>query len=279
MLFFFSKKKLTLLPLQLASSPQNRPHMIPEGQSVPPGLVMFLDHPSSDVVLNALETFYYLSLYPPNRTTMIENVHLMPRLKQLMTNGKTSDIKRKAIATFTSMKKAKDKKTSKSTTVTPTEMSTGSNSVAQKMKVPLANSNNAANSNMRSFGFGGEKVAKNPATTITVFMKELGSEANKTAFERSMVNYKGIVSFWVELRTHKAVVRTTLSEEKLTRAIMAQLGWIASTDAAYVSPGNADYLDDGLDENAKIVPRASKKKARQEAEAGGWFSSVASYIW
>ena len=89
----------------------------------------------------------------------------------------------------------------------------------------------------------------------------------------------GIVSFWVELRTHKAVVRTTLTEEKLTKAIMAQLGWIASTDASYVTPGNAGYLDEGLDENARIVPRASKKKARQDAESSGWFSSVASYIW
>ncbi len=36
----------------LAQDPNNRPHLIPAGDYVPPGLVMWLDHPSSDVVFN-----------------------------------------------------------------------------------------------------------------------------------------------------------------------------------------------------------------------------------
>jgi hypothetical protein len=39
----------------LATDPKNRPFLIPAGQNVPPGLVMFLDHPSSDVVFNGVQ--------------------------------------------------------------------------------------------------------------------------------------------------------------------------------------------------------------------------------
>ena len=38
-----------------------------------------------------------------------------------------------------------------------------------------------------------------------------------------MVNHRGVVSFWVDLNQQKAVVRTTLSEEGLCGAIVAQL--------------------------------------------------------
>jgi hypothetical protein len=37
---------------------------------------------------------------------MIQNVYILPKLKSLMSNGKTADIKRKGIAAFSSLKKA-----------------------------------------------------------------------------------------------------------------------------------------------------------------------------
>jgi hypothetical protein len=88
-----------------------------------------------------------------------------------------------------------------------------------------------------------------------------------------------VVSFWVELKHSKAVVRTTLSEEQLAKAVLAQLGWIASSDPSYVMPGNSGYLDDEVGENGAIVQRASKKKAAAQAAQGGWLSSVTSYLW
>jgi hypothetical protein len=39
-----------------------------------------------------LETIYFLSLYPPNRTQMIKNEFLLPKVKALMSNGKTGEI-------------------------------------------------------------------------------------------------------------------------------------------------------------------------------------------
>jgi hypothetical protein len=82
---------------------------------------------------------------------------------------------------------------------------------------------------MPSFGFEGAKTTA--AVTVTVYMKvrlpdawythrvsertwlqELSTEAKKTEFESKMVNHRGVVSFWVDLNQHKAVVRTTLSD-------------------------------------------------------------------
>jgi hypothetical protein len=42
--------------------------------------------------------------------------------------------------------------------------------------------------------------------------QELSTDAKKTEFESKMVNHRGVVSFWVDLNQHKAVVRTTLSD-------------------------------------------------------------------
>jgi hypothetical protein len=215
---------------------------------------------------------------------MIQNVYLMPKLKNLMSNGKTNDVKRKAIATFTSMKKAQAPKEKKAKPAVnsegPTTTTTSASAASAESVRPLQNVRRTNNSHdVRSFGFGASgSSAKNAASTITVFMKELCSENNKVTFERTLVNYKGIVSFWVELRTHKAVIRTTLTEDQLVKAISNQLGWIASTDYQYVAPGNDGYLEEELGENARIVPRASKKKAKEQA-GSGWFSSVTSYIW
>ncbi len=214
----------------------------------------------------------------------MKNAYLMPKIKSLMSNGKTADIKRKAIATFTSLKKASTGASSAAASAAveaeapvATAVPGPSGSVASAPLSSAPNGKLEPKGGISSLGFGNTDK-KSAATSVTLFMKELQSEANKTAFERTMVNYKGVVSFWVESKHSKAVVRTTLSEEQLCKAILAQLGWIASSDAAYVMPGNAGYLDE-VGENGAIVQRASKKKAVEKAQQGGWLSSVTSYLW
>lgn len=219
----------------------------------------------------------------------------MPKLKFLMSNGKTGDIKRKAIATFTSMKKAaptkateeepKEEESQNSTTTNNTATTTATSDA------PLGNATNKTSiaSGKRSgatFGFESSSTSsatsKNAATTITLYIKELSCETAKTDFERAMVNFRGVVSFWVELKSHRAVVRTTLTQEQLISAVSTQLGWLSSTEASFVSPKNAGYLDEEeIGVNGAIVQRGKSKKAK-EAQAqggGGWFSTVASYIW
>jgi hypothetical protein len=227
----------------------------------------------------AVEAIYFLSLYPPNRATMIQNAYILPKLKSLMSNGKTADIKRKAIATFTSLKKAvvlTENAVATAAAAAP-ESSSSSSSAAAVAANPLSSAPNGA-SKPTSFGFG-DAGSKKTAATVTLYMKELSSEPQKVAFERAMVNYKGIVSFWVEVNRCKAVIRTTLSEAELCKAVMEQLGWVASADASYVLPSNNGYLEETNDAAGAIVQRASKKKAQKEAASGGWFSSVTSYLW
>ncbi len=215
---------------------------------------------------------------------MIQNIYILPKLKSLMSNGKTADIKRKAIATFTSLKKAVvlQENAAVATAEQPVSASTSSNSAsaaaaAGPSSAPLASAPNGS-AKPTSFGFG-DASSKKSAVTVTLYMKELASENQKVAFERAMVNFKGVVSFWVEINRCKAVIRTTLSEAELAKAVLDQLGWVASADASYVLPSNSGYLDESADAAGAIVQRASKKKAQQAATSGGWFSSVTSYLW
>jgi hypothetical protein len=48
---------------------------------------------------------------------------------------------------------------------------------------------------------------------------------------------------------------------------------------SYVLPSNSGYLEENGEGAGALVQRASKKKAAQAAQQGGWFSSVASYLW
>lgn len=96
-----------------------------------------------------------------------------------------------------------------------------------------------------------------------------------------MVNHRGVVSFWVDLNQQKAVVRTTLTDEGLCGAIVAQLGWIASTEAAFVNPANDGYYNEEIGDGAVVHRTKQTKKARetQQQQSGGWFGGVASYLW
>ncbi len=137
---------------------------------------------------------------------------------------------------------------------------------------------------------------------MRVWLQELSSEARKSEFETKMVNHRGVVSFWCDLnqvracegffvRTagvaltecvaqQKAVVRTSLTEDGLVKAIMAQLGWIASVDPGFVSPSNAGYAEDEIGQGAIVSRTKQSKKAKEsQANGGGWFSSVTSYLW
>ena len=213
---------------------------------------------------------------------MIKNVYLMPKLKHLMANGKTGDIKRKAIATFTSMKKASPNPIKEDGVKEAEELLSSEQQTRQPQ--PLSNMTNktssAAYKGMASFGFDGSSNNKSyQATTVTVYMKELANETKKAEFEHKMVNFKGVVSFWVDLRQHKAVIRTTLSEDLMIKAIMTQLGWIASTDISFVAPKNAGYIEENDIGDGAIVHRGGRSKKSKEQQSSGWFGSVTSYLW
>ncbi len=126
---------------------------------------------------------------------MVKNVYLMPKLKALMSNGKTADIKRKAIATFTSLKKATAGAAPPAPSEQPVAAAATSETPAATATAAAAPLSSAANGKfdaskgLSSFGFG-DSSKKMPAVSVTLFMKELQCEANKQAFERAMVNYK-----------------------------------------------------------------------------------------
>ena len=244
----------------LASDPSNRAHMIPASESLPTGVMMFLDHEDATVVFAAVETVYLLSLYPPNRSKMMADQKLMPKLKSLMSKGKTTEIKRKAIAAFTSLKKVNQQKKA------------SNKSKRNSLKAPLS----TRNQNTFSVGFGGgTKKKKKTVATTTLYLRELNCDENKQIFNNAAVKIRGIISFWVELSCQKTVIRTSLSEETLISEINKKLGWNGSTEREFVS--NEGYVQDvDVGEGALVLGGGKKKKGQN---GNGWWGSVSSYIW
>ncbi len=72
-------------------------------------------------------------------------------------------------------------------------------------------------------------------------------------------------------------------QDALIKAITAQLGWIASTDATFVAPSNAGYIEEQqIGEGAIVYRNKQSKKAKESSgssSGGGWFSTVTSFIW
>ncbi len=76
------------------------------------------------------------------------------------------------------------------------------------------------------------------------------------------------------------MLKARRKSDALIKAIMAQLGWIASTDSTFVAPSNAGYIEEQqIGEGAIVYRNKQSKKAKESSGGGGWFSSVTSYIW
>lgn len=130
-----------------------------------------------------------------------------------------------------------------------------------------------------------QSMAQNTAKTHTFYIKGM-TNLTKHKVEETLVSVKGVVSFLIDVHTHKAVVRTKTSPDAVVAAIK-QAGFQATYGEG--DGGNndePDYLPEGQRGEGKkgwgwgsVVSMGAAKKA-PEPEQGHWgWNSVVKAIW
>jgi hypothetical protein len=120
----------------------------------------------------------------------------------------------------------------------------------------------------------------NNAQTYTIFIKGLNSAERKGALERTLVGLKGVISF--SIFAEKAIIRTTLSEDELKKAIRS-VGLIPNSrpeeDNKENSPKYCTKERTRVKESkGKIVPTEYNRPSESDENAG-WFGRVARALW
>jgi hypothetical protein len=145
-----------------------------------------------------------------------------------------------------------------------------------------------SNTNTPSGNTSGGSAKKQPQT-VTLYISCLSNENQRKILSEALLQIKGVISFLIDIRTQKAVVRTLTTTSQLLEAVKASTGMCASLNfAALQNPQGKenipDYLSDSDDE--EIDPRNSlarrpieQPEAAQDTNWGWGFGRIAKALW
>ncbi|XP_029984296.1 armadillo repeat containing 1, like [Sphaeramia orbicularis] len=252
----------------LASEPQNR-EVIVQDQGCLPGLVLFLDHQSPEVLLATLQTLRYLAELSPNIPTMKNELGMMVSLENLMArDGLSVDITSLAQEVYDILRAP----------INPVPRTPE----RERRKKPqfFLNSTN--------------KKAK----SVTLHIQGLDSTEQRSMCEEALLKVKGVISFTFQMASKRCTVRirSDLPTESLASAIAAtkvlsaqQVVKNESGDEVFIPlkaagvevPQNSalpDYLPEEEDSPEKEVDRAISRTTAKDDASGSWLSSAASFL-
>ncbi|CAL1586323.1 unnamed protein product [Knipowitschia caucasica] len=251
----------------LASEPQNREAIV-QDQGCLPGLVLFLDHKSPEVLFATLQTLRYLAEMAPNIPTMKNELGMMVSLENLMgREGPSLDITNLAKEVYDIL--------SKPTLRPPTPERT-------KGKKPqfFINSSN--------------KKAK----SVTLHIQGLDSFERRSLCEEALLKVKGVISFTFQMASKRCTIRirSDLPTESLATAIAATKILSAQqvvkneeggevlvplkVSGAEVQQNTAvpDYLPEDEDSPEKDLSRAVSRTTAKDDSSGSWLNAAAGFL-
>ncbi|XP_012676676.1 armadillo repeat containing 1, like [Clupea harengus] len=253
----------------LASEPQNREAIV-QDQGCLPGLVLFLDHKDSNVVLATLQTLRYLAEWPSNVSTMKNELGMMVSLETLMEKGGLTD-------DITVL--AKDVYDVLSSPVNTETFKTPAQQQRKNKSQFFINSSN--------------KKAK----TVTLHIEGLEGMDRRGMCEEALLKVKGVISFTFQMTLKRCTVRirSDLSTESLATAIAATqilqaqqvvknetgeevlIPLSTSTTAIQENSKLPDYLPE--DESPeKDLGKAVSRAGAKEDGGGSWLNSAATFL-
>uniref|UniRef100_A0A3Q3WXV1 Armadillo repeat-containing protein 1 n=1 Tax=Mola mola TaxID=94237 RepID=A0A3Q3WXV1_MOLML len=248
----------------LASEPQNRA-VIVNDQGCLPGLVLFLDHRSQDVLFATLQTLRYLAELSPNIPTMKNELGMMVSLENLI--GLSVDIASLAKEVFDIL----------------------SGPAHPVPRTPERQRRKKSQFFINSFN----KKAK----CVTLHIQGLDSTDQRGLCEEALLRVKGVISFTFQMASKRCTVRirSDLPTESLASAIAAtkvlSAQQIVKNEAGEevfipLNPSGVevqhnsaipDYLPE--DESPeREVDRAISRTAAKEDSSGSWLSNAASFL-
>lgn len=252
----------------LASEPHNR-QVIVQDQGCLPGLVLFLDHQSPDVLLATLQTLRYLAEMSPNIPIMKNELGMMVSLENLMgREGLSIDITSLASEVYDILNAANNP-----VPRTPER---------ERRKKPqfFINSSN--------------KKAK----SVTLHIQGLDSSEQRGLCEEALLKVKGVISFTFQMASKRCTVRirSDLSTESLATAI-ASTKVLSAQQVVRTEEGDEvmiplrasgvevqqntalpDYLPEDEESPERDLNRAISRTTAKEDSSGSWLNSAASFL-
>lgn len=252
----------------LASEPQNR-EGIAQDQGCLPGLVLFLDHKSPEVLFATLQTLRYLAEMSPNIPTMKNELGMMVSLENLMgRDGLSVDI--------TSLAKE----------------------VYDILRMPLnprpATPERGRRKKAQFFINSSNKKAK----SVTLHIQGLDSSENRSLCEEALLKVKGVISFTFQMASKRCTIRirSDLPTESLATAIAATNVLTAQqvvknetgdevlvplkVSGAEVQQNTTlpDYLPEDEESPEKDLSRAVSRTTAKEDSSGSWLNAAAGFL-
>ncbi|XP_061609324.1 armadillo repeat containing 1, like [Phyllopteryx taeniolatus] len=250
----------------LASEPQNREAIV-QDQGCLPGLVLFLDHRSPEVLLATLQTIRYLAELSPNIPTMKNELGMMVSLENLVARDELS-------VDVTSL--AKEVYGILSAPPRPVHRTTERR---QKSQFFLNSSN---------------KKAK----CVTLHIQGLDSVHQRGLCEEALLKVRGVISFTFQMASKRCTVRirSDLPTESLASAIAATkvlsaqqvvkneagdevfIPLSALGGAAQRETALPDYLPEEEERPEKEVDCAVSRTAGKDDPSGSWLNVAAGFL-
>lgn len=252
----------------LASEPQNR-EVIVQDQGCLPGLVLFLDHKSTEVLLATLQTLRYLAEMSPNIPIMKNELGMMVSLENLMArDGLCVDITSLAQEVYNILNAPINPGPR-----TPERMR------RKKPQFFLNTSNKKAKS-------------------VTLHIQGLNSSEQRGLCEEALLKVKGVISFTFQMASKRCTVRirSDLPTESLATAIAATkilsaqqvvkneegdevlVPLKASEAEVLQNTAVPDYLPEDEESPEQDLNRAVSRTTAKEDASGSWLNTAASFL-
>eukprot|EP01114_Cavostelium_apophysatum_P004888 TRINITY_DN1532_c0_g1_i1.p1 TRINITY_DN1532_c0_g1~~TRINITY_DN1532_c0_g1_i1.p1 ORF type:complete len:303 (+),score=70.72 TRINITY_DN1532_c0_g1_i1:82-990(+) len=255
----------------LAKEPENREYIL-QDRTCFHGLIKFLDHQDHDIIFGALEVLQFLcgnardaapsneNVINANRQQMANDLELVSRLKRLMFDyNLPPNAKKLAGNTYATLQKYinVDK-------VPITNPVTSTSESSQPAQMPLRDTTNTQGNSGVGLGFFSEKVthALSNAKTYTFYIKSLNTEASRMQLESVLLAVKGIISFSLDVRAHRAVIRSSLASSDLLNGLKS-----AGVTDASLFPVDLDGK----------VNNENEPQYLPEPTQSSWFSSIVTW--
>lgn len=251
----------------LASEPQNR-EIIVKDQGCLPGLVLFLDHQSQDVLFATLQALRYLAELPPNIPIMKNELGMMVSLENLIRKGLSVDI-----------------------TALAQEVSDILNAPANPV---LRSPERRKKTKSQFFLNSSNKKAK----SVTLHIQGLDSRDQRGLCEDALLKVKGVISFTFQMSSKRCTVRirSDLPTESLASAIAAtkvlsaqqvvkneageEVFMPLNATGAEVQHNSAipNYLPEEDEVPEQDMDKAVSRTTAKEDASGSWLSTAASFL-
>uniref|UniRef100_A0A4W6EED4 Armadillo repeat-containing protein 1 n=1 Tax=Lates calcarifer TaxID=8187 RepID=A0A4W6EED4_LATCA len=279
----------------LASEPQNR-EVIVQDQGCLPGLVLFLDHRDSEVLLATLQTLRYLAELPPNIPTMKNELGMMVSLENLMgREGLSVDITALAQEVYDILR----------TPANPVPR-TPERERRKKSQFFINSSNKKAKSvtlHIQGLDSTVSGLDDNQILLCSSYCQQLIKSPSvikdqRGLCEEALLKVRGVISFTFQMASKRCTVRirSDLPTESLASAIAAtkvlSAQQVVKNEAGEevlipLNPSGVkvqensvlpDYLPEEEESPEREVDRAISRTTAKEDSSGSWLNAAASFL-